>query len=881
MRLHRIRIYNFRGVLERRLEFATLGITVIVGPNETGKSSLAEGFNVLLQYPHDSKSRDVLALKPIGRDVGPEVEAEISVGDYHFVYRKRWLKGTETVLELTKPILRQYSGRDAHDKVREILDSSLDSALFDALQYVQGQPVSQHGFEQSSSLMTALDLAMSTTSAEPDIGNSLIEAIESEYARFFTSTGQPKGERKDLPGQIAEATNGFVSAKQRLNNLENRGRELLEATDRLLGLEVRQAEVAAEWGNYADRLRELDQIERSISIAEQSLSSAEERLAGAEREVVRRADLVKAVNDSKVKHRQLVAELATEQGLLRNLSKKAAELKIALVEMEKVFESAKSAERSARRELELREAQVAADLLGKRVREFDEAEAQRIAATQILESDRSISEKVRKSVDEALSRLVAAHAVLNASQPTLAIEALGSLRIMSNDESSELVSGETQEWRVDGALEIKIEEVATIRVSGPTDLDAANEVIAAQSSIDKLVATFRLDPQDPRGNLDRRLTAIADAKNDLRRADERQNTALNDLTVEKLKAKLANARDVLNEFGLPSGDLDVDAARELVNVAASDLKHAESVLGSAQRERSQADDLVNDQRSVVARLEGSVGQFSTECERNAETLRFAREVAPDDELEGAAIGIATEVALAKETLSVLRAQRDDASPDVVRAEADNLQAKLKRFEREASETRSRRDELNGELRSAGSLDVQADLQDCQDKVDDLTRRRDALERRSRAAKLLFDVFLTHRETARTSRAKPFADEVNRLGQFVFGHDVSLEIDPSDFRVVARTLNGTSVPYEQLSTGAKEQISILCALSCAILVNPGGVSDDVGAPVILDDVLGFADPDRLKKLGPVFAEAAKSAQVILLTASPERYEAIGEATFVRW
>ena len=60
-----------------------------------------------------------------------------------------------------------------------------------------------------------------------------------------------------------------------------------------------------------------------------------------------------------------------------------------------------------------------------------------------------------------------------------------------------------------------------------------------------------------------------------------------------------------------------------------------------------------------------------------------------------------------------------------------------------------------------------------------------------------------------------------------------------------------------------------------------MSDDVGAPVILDDVLGFADPDRLKKLGPVFAEAAKSAQVILLTASPERYEAIGEATFVRW
>ena len=63
--------------------------------------------------------------------------------------------------------------------------------------------------------------------------------------------------------------------------------------------------------------------------------------------------------------------------------------------------------------------------------------------------------------------------------------------------------------------------------------------------------------------------------------------------------------------------------------------------------------------------------------------------------------------------------------------------------------------------------------------------------------------------------------------------------------------------------------------------PEGLDGDAGAPVILDDVLGFADPTRLRRLGPVFAEAAKSAQVILLTASPERYESIGEATFIHF
>jgi uncharacterized protein YhaN len=75
--------------------------------------------------------------------------------------------------------------------------------------------------------------------------------------------------------------------------------------------------------------------------------------------------------------------------------------------------------------------------------------------------------------------------------------------------------------------------------------------------------------------------------------------------------------------------------------------------------------------------------------------------------------------------------------------------------------------------------------------------------------------------------------------------------------------------------------VIAALACAILVDPTGSESDAGAPVILDDVLGFADPVRLKRLGPVFAEAAKVAQVVLMTASPERYASIGDATVVHF
>jgi uncharacterized protein YhaN len=230
---------------------------------------------------------------------------------------------------------------------------------------------------------------------------------------------------------------------------------------------------------------------------------------------------------------------------------------------------------------------------------------------------------------------------------------------------------------------------------------------------------------------------------------------------------------------------------------------------------------------------------------------------------------------------VLQARRDASSPEAVRAAAHNLEARERRVLNELDDDRTRREQLTGELRALGSQDLQADLDRYQSEVDTLSRGYEALERRARAALLLRNTFNRHRETARANRARPYADEVNRLGRFVFGPTAQFSINSSDFTVTTRTMDGTTVSFDQMSTGAKEQMSVVATLACAILVNPGGLDGDAGAPVILDDVLGFSDPTRLRRLGPVFAEAAKSAQVILLTASPERYESIGEATFIHF
>jgi uncharacterized protein YhaN len=94
------------------------------------------------------------------------------------------------------------------------------------------------------------------------------------------------------------------------------------------------------------------------------------------------------------------------------------------------------------------------------------------------------------------------------------------------------------------------------------------------------------------------------------------------------------------------------------------------------------------------------------------------------------------------------------------------------------------------------------------------------------------------------------------------------------RICTRTLAGRTVPYESLSGGAKEQLGIVARLAAAALV-----TEEDGVPVIIDDALGFTDPDRLAKMGAVFDAVGSDAQVLVLTCSPRRYDGVEGAHLI--
>lgn len=117
------------------------------------------------------------------------------------------------------------------------------------------------------------------------------------------------------------------------------------------------------------------------------------------------------------------------------------------------------------------------------------------------------------------------------------------------------------------------------------------------------------------------------------------------------------------------------------------------------------------------------------------------------------------------------------------------------------------------------------------------------------------------------------EKIEQLGRLVFNDSFQVEVS-KDLSITNRTLDGITVPFNSLSGGTREQLSLISRLACAMTV-----SKDGGASLILDDALGYTDPDRLRLMGAVLAKAAKECQIVIFTCVPDRYGNVGEATIV--
>jgi uncharacterized protein YhaN len=266
-------------------------------------------------------------------------------------------------------------------------------------------------------------------------------------------------------------------------------------------------------------------------------------------------------------------------------------------------------------------------------------------------------------------------------------------------------------------------------------------------------------------------------------------------------------------------------------------------------------------------LQNKLQTQRAELDAATERLGLERASVCDEGLVSAADAGLRAAQRAERRVTELADELAAAAPDTVAAElAGAIDAAESLHDRYEDAARALR-EISIELSVFGSEGRQGKLDAAQTEREHAISQHSRVGGRARAAQLLRSVMARHRDTTRQRYVEPYRTELQRLGRPVFGPTFEVDID-SDLCIRSRTLDGVTVPYESLSGGAKEQLGILARLAGAALV-----AREDSVPVVVDDALGFTDPDRLAKMGEVFDTVGADGQVIVLTCSPDRYDGV--------
>ncbi len=879
MRLHRLQLRDVRGVRERTVEFPDTGVVVIEGPNEVGKTTLLEALDLLLdpRAKATSRSRAVKALQPLNRDVGPRVEAEFTVGAHRVRFTKQWLRGPSTELEILAPTREQHTGEAAQHRLDALLADALDRPLWDALRFTQAGALGQVPLTDSAVLTQALDGASGMDLHTAD-GGPLLERVEQEFGRYYTRTGRMRGELKAAAVATEAAREAAVHAHQALlesQGLVQRHEQLRTQVDTLSArtLTLRAALQRAEGHQH-----EVETLVRAHEESTAALDQARRESVRAREDLIRRERALQAVSDAESRLAQAEQAAAHDVETLARQQQTRQELSQGRDAARAAWERA-----SAVAELALADVQHLEEMdqqahLATTLERLAGLREQQQAAQDDLAATPTVDRAQVQALEAAEHAVVQAEARLEASTARVSLEALGEdLTVAVNDEPIQVSEQTPHEIPIHGGLRVELPGQLRVTVR-PQDSAAqvVRDLQAAEGKRAELLDEIGVnDLNQAREAAQRHRDAAARVRHTAERIEDllaggtedqllREQRRLTDSIAE---GRAARPRD----HHLP---VDTATARAVARAAAAEQKETETAWRRAETAWQEQERQVSQLELQIEKSRGVRETLTERLDRDRQQLAESQQRTSGEALQEAVQAAESHYARVESRVAVTGRELEEADPEGVRARLTAAEQALTEHESQVTAVRRELAQVQGkvELVSGEGRQEAYDLA-----VTEFLGLKGELERvhhQARAVRHLRETLMRHRQAAHRAYVQPYRREVQRLGQQVYGPTFDVEVAP-DLTITSRTLAGLSVPFDQLSGGAREQLGILSRLAVAGLVESGA-----GVPVVIDDALGYTDPDRLDRVSAVLAGPGQHTQVVLLTCTPQRYQGIPGATTIQ-
>lgn len=862
MKLQRLRVgqvRRFRTPLE--LSFQP-GLNLLVGPNESGKSTLVRAIRAAFFERYTTTSVD--DLRPWGdSSAAPEIELDFEFDGQPWRLAKRFLARKRCDLRIG-PL--QLSNEDAENRLADLLGYQYAGrggsrpelwGVPGLLWVEQGraqelvEPVQHAGDHLHAALGAELDAMASSA------GDDALRHIAQQRDELLTSRGAPRGELK-------AAIDAVASLSAACDELAHRVDQYRQDVDRLGRLRQEHAQ--------AERDRLDAQLQDQLARARDRLAAAEalgqeraqvlERRDATERErllLAQRLDLIEQ-HDRTVERRR--ADLARERQAHDDLLARRAALTPRLEQARQALDAARALQERLRRQqqrqdLEQQLTQARRTLQRLQVdldqaRQADQAllaaqtEAQRIRLDDgVLRTLQQIHTRIREL--EIRQRGVATRLRYRLT-PGVDLD-LGDATL--SGEGEHLLTA-PRTLHLPGLGEITIEP-------GGEDLGTiARELEAARAALRAELLRHRLG--------------------DLAQAEARV------AMTRQLEAEVQQARRALERLA-PSG---LDALAREASLAQDRVAQLQAQrdelppVTDALPAAGQIDARVQEAAAQLVQLEDAaraLGEQIIRCgvsvQRTAEELTRAEAEQHQTTRSGERARLqqrAGELTLTlgelQRRLVLLEQQIAAARPDLLRQDIDRLGRSLEGLLRQHAERRDAILRLQTALEAVGAEGLEERLQQCRAELAQAERRRQELDTRARALDLLHQKIRDRRDQLKRRLQAPLIQRVHHYLRVLFpGAQVSVDEALLPHRIDRQ---GEVADVASLSFGAREQMGLICRLAYADLLQTAGHP----TLIILDDALVHSDRERLAQMKRILFDAAQRHQILIFSCHPEDWTDAG-------
>jgi DNA repair exonuclease SbcCD ATPase subunit len=866
---------------------------LIGGPNETGKSTLAEAMHralFLRAKTGGNVQRSMCSEIHMGK---PEVSLVFEAGGQVWTIEKRF-SGPGGTTRLASDGGLSYQGDEAETKLAQLIhneDGTSSTIKQLETQWAHlwvwqgkaGENAAAHAGQQKDLLVQRLQKDGLAAVMQSDFDQQVREKIQASNDEIFTKTGKPMaGSMLDSATKaLTEAGTGLARAESQdarheaaVADQNSAAVVLAEAAAALPGLREKLSAVKAS----LSRVTELRAQEEKESILHQGAVQAREQLAATNQQILdlrsRAAQAMEALLPAEAK----LSLLADQEKSAHELSSLG----------EAAHRSIAEESRSARLQHDLGTACVshfeksaASKTLAIKANEVEGIHGSHATAREALaklpdisgpdlESLRRLDGQLRQA-ESALAAIAARVELISSELPIQLDEihlAPGESRVIT--EAAELAIGTGTRLRIQPgggtSLAESRQRVEDARAKLTRqfdqftvgDLEEAVGIVARRQVLDQQLATIKAKLQALGAKtLPADLSAATAAREAAAAEVERRRSAIpNDLppplpdSSEAARIWQAETREVLDESERKerTARQDADARRDAHQQAAAAYRTHKETTESARQKFNQL-------KITADALEANHGDAPT----RARALEKALEAE----------------AKAKTSLDATLRALAELNPETLEADQTRFARSITQQEEKQRESETKIAVARNVLVLDGSQDPEADLVRARARLATVKDEHAREDRRAKAIALLQMLFSESQSAISEQVTQPIADRITGYLERLFepGVRAVLELTEDGAQMLKLTRPGTpTFPFDSLSGGAKEQVAAAVRLAMAEIL----AADHGGClPLVFDDAFAFADPDRVQALQSMLDLAAiRGLQVIVLTCTPADYIALG-------